>query len=423
LHKDEGWIGELVALRKDGSTFDAQLSASPVKDKAGKIIGTMAAIIDITRQKRLQKVQNAIYSISEKASSAQNLDELYKDIHKIVNRLMPAENFYIALYDEKDDSISFPFFVDEYDDLPPPMKLGKTMTAYVLRTGKPKLASAKDCEELEKRGEAERFGTLPLYWLGVPLKTTGNKTIGVLVVQIYEQGRKYTEEDKGMLGFVSTQIARAIERKREEQRKEVLQREIHHRVKNNFNFIYSLLDMQSRQIEDQRVKEIFEFTQDRIMLMAMVHEKLYQSENLSEIDFARFVKDLSDSLIRSYSIEENRVSLILNVKNVSLGIDKAIPCGLIINELVTNSLKYAFPLYHENEDHSENKIVIGLHPEGENTMVLRVMDNGVGLPENIDFFDTSTLGLRLVRLLSKQIHGEIDLNREVGTDVSVTFEV
>jgi PAS domain S-box-containing protein len=423
LHHDEDWRDELVAVKKDGTKFDAQLSANPVKDKTGKIIGTMASFIDITERKRLEELKFAIFSISEEASSAKNPDDLYPKIHDIVNELIPADNFYIALYDEKTGIVCFPYYKDAKDPTPEPRRNKRGMTEYVIRSGEPVLVSAKDCEELGKKGEIERFGTPPVCCLGVPLKTTDRKTIGVLAVKSYEEEQIYTEEDRDMLLFVSTQIAMAIERKRDEQRKEVLMHEIHHRVKNNFNFIYNLLDMQSRQIGDRCVKEQFNASRDRIMSMALVHEKLYRTRNLSEIDFTRYARDLSDSLVRLHCIEEDKISLTLKIKNVSLDIDKATPCGLIINELVTNSLKYAFPLKHKRRMDLENEIVIELYPEDEDSMVLRVMDNGVGLPGDIDFFETPSLGLRLVRLLTKQIHGTIYLNQSCGTDVTIKFKV
>lgn len=424
LRSKESWSEEMMALKKDGSTFYAQVSANVVKDHTDKLIGTMFSFIDITKRKRLEKIQKSIYRISEEASSAKSLDGLYPIIHNIINDLIPANNFYIALYDEKTGIVSFPYFTDEKDPPPKPRKKKLGMTEFIIRTGESVLTVSQEIfDELEKKGEIEIIGTKPFFWVGVPLKTTDNKTIGVLSIQSYEKGPSYTKDDKDMLVFVSTQIAMAIERKREEERKEVLIHEIHHRVKNNFNFIYSLLDMQSRQIEDQHVKEQFEFTQDRIMLMAMVHQKLYQSENLSEIDFSKYVKEISDYLVKLHSIDEDKISLKLKIENVFFDIDKAIPCGLIINELVTNSLKYAFPIEHKRREDLENEIFIELYPEDEDTMVLRVKDNGVGLPKDMDFFETPSLGLRLVRSLTKQIHGTIDLDQSWGTDVTIKFKV
>lgn len=419
------WLSELVALTKDGTTFDTRVSASLVKDAKGKPIGTMASFIDITVPRRLEKVQESIYRVSEIANFSRNLDVLYKNIHEVIKGLMPADNFYIGLYDKKTGLIHFPYSVDEKDTDDSPIKPGKSLTGYVIKTGEPLLMSHEKYEELKKKGEIEQVGTLPNYWLGVPLKTTGLRTIGALAVQIYEKGREYTEEDKNMLVFVSTQIAKAIERKQEEQKRVVMLQEIHHRVKNNFNRISSMLDLQCRQIEDQSFKKEFQLAQDRIRSMAMVHDKLYHSEDFSEINFSRYIKELTDFLHQSHDTEDNKISVKLELEDIFLSIDKAIPCGLIINELFTNSLKYAFsPSFSgKKPDGQKNEIVIELYRKDENTLVLCVRDNGVGLPKDLDFFETTSLGVRLVRLLSKQINSTIELDQSSGTAVSIKFKI
>ena len=424
LHNEERWIYEFVALKRDGTTFDARVSASLVKDANGKPIGTIALIIDITVPRRLEKIQESIYRISEIANFSQNLDVLYKNIHEVVKGLMPADNFYIALSDKKKGVIHFPYSVDEKDTNDSPIKPGKSLTAHVIKTGEPLLISHEKFEELKRKEEIEQVGPPSKYWLGVPLKTTELRTIGVLAVQIYEKGRGYTEEDKDMLVFVSTQIAKAIERKQEEQRKEVMLKEIHHRVKNNFNLISSMLDLQCRQIKDQISKKEFLVAQDRIRAMAMVHAKLYKSEDFSEINFARYIKELTNFLLQSHGTEENKISVKLELEDIFLSIEKAIPCGLITNELFTNSLKYAFPssLLGEKPGIQKNEIVIKLYRKDVNTLVLCVRDNGVGFPGNLDFFETQSLGMRLVRLLSKQIHGTIELDQSSGTAVCIKFE-
>jgi PAS domain S-box-containing protein len=206
------WIGELEAMKKDGSTFDAQLSASMVTDANGNPICMMASFIDITERKWAEKVQTSLYKISESAHSAKNLEELYYSIHNIINELMPANNFYIALYDSTSEMLSFPYFVDEYEQNPGPQKLGKGLTEYVLRTEKPLLASPKVFDELIKKSEIVSVGPPSIDWLGVPLKTT-DETIGVLTVQSYTEGIRYSEKDKSILTFISEQVAMAIERK------------------------------------------------------------------------------------------------------------------------------------------------------------------------------------------------------------------
>ncbi len=170
------------------------------------------------KRQRDESVQRAIYRISEAAHSVQSLQELFAAIHGIVSELMPARNFYIALYDTHaaDGLLEFSYFVDEYDEPPPPKEVGRGLTEYVLRTGQPLLADPARFEELVACGEVDSIGAPSIDWLGVPLKIH-DRTIGVLVVQTYTAGVRYGEQDKRILMFVSEQVAMAIERKRTEQ--------------------------------------------------------------------------------------------------------------------------------------------------------------------------------------------------------------
>ncbi len=205
---------EFKIIRKDGEERWVDFTAGVIQ-YGGKpaAIGTA---FDITERKRTEQVQAATYRISDAAQAAKSLDELFGSIHAIVGELMPAKNFYIALYDHDREILSFPYFVDEYDEPPAPKRLGKGLTEYVLRTGEPLLASPEVFEELLKKGEVESIGTPSIDWLGVPLKTE-DKTIGVLVVQSYTEGIRYREEDKNILKFVSSQAAMAVERKQAEE--------------------------------------------------------------------------------------------------------------------------------------------------------------------------------------------------------------
>jgi two-component sensor histidine kinase len=191
--------------------------------------------------------------------------------------------------------------------------------------------------------------------------------------------------------------------------KEVLLKEVHHRVKNNLQVISSLLSLQAGYVNDKQALELFKESQNRVRSMAIIHERLYQSKDLGRIDFRGYVRDLADNLFRSYGVDSGRIMLNVNVDNVFLGVDMAIPCGLIVNELVSNSLKYAFPEGRKGE------IRIDLFPEGEKNLVLIVKDNGIGFPEELDFRNTETLGLQLVNTLTEQVGGTITLSREGGT--------
>jgi diguanylate cyclase (GGDEF)-like protein/PAS domain S-box-containing protein len=199
-----------------GRELTLEAYSTALKDKQGRPEGIILTILDITEQKKAEKRRHTIYKISEAAQSTQNLEELFHSIHQAIGELMPAKNFYIALYDRDNNILSFPYFVDEYDKMPAPHKLGRGLTEYVLHTGEPLLASPEVFEELEKKGKVESIGAPSIDWLGVPLKKE-DQAIGVLVVQSYTEGTRYGEEDKNILKFVSSQVSMAIERKRAEE--------------------------------------------------------------------------------------------------------------------------------------------------------------------------------------------------------------
>lgn len=195
--------------------------------------------------------------------------------------------------------------------------------------------------------------------------------------------------------------------------KEILLQEIHHRVKNNIQIISSLLSLQSFYIKDEKYKEMLKDSQDRIKSMALIHEKLYQSANLADISLEEYIQDLVQSLYRSYGTSS--ITLEVEGSDVSLGIDAAIPCGLIINELVSNSLKHAFP-------DDKGKIRICFRSKDDD-IELVVSDNGMGIPDTIDFRTTESLGLHLVTILVEdQLKGTVSLERSNGTTFIITFK-
>jgi PAS domain S-box-containing protein len=177
---------------------------------------TLDFVSDITERKKAESLERAVYEIARAADEAKSLDDLYKSVHLIITGLMPAANFLIALYDEKENLINFPYFVDEIDSSPPSRKPGKGLTEYVLHTGKTLLCDAALEKELSRRGEAERIGVPSSCWLGVPLKA-GDKTIGVIALDHYSDSKAYGERETQILEFVSGQVANAIERKQAEE--------------------------------------------------------------------------------------------------------------------------------------------------------------------------------------------------------------
>jgi PAS domain S-box-containing protein len=207
------------------------------------------------------------------------------------------------------------------------------------------------------------------------------------------------------------------ERSRAEKEKEVLLREIHHRVKNNMQVISSLLKLQSGSIEDKKFAEMLKESQDRIRAMALVHERLYKSKDLANIDFDEYIKYLVQTLFRSYAVNREKIRLKLNIERVMLKIDKAIPCGLIVNELILNSLKYAFA------DGDKGEIEVSLLFINENEVELTVSDDGIGIPEGFDFNNSGSLGLKLVNILTDQIDGKLDLDKSKGTKFQIRFKI
>jgi len=199
--------------------------------------------------------------------------------------------------------------------------------------------------------------------------------------------------------------------------KETLLKEIHHRVKNNLQTVSSLLSLQSRNIEDAEMKSMIKSSQNRVISMAMVHEMLYMRNDLSKIEYKSYVKELSEYLIRSLKGSENNVKLNLNIENVKLGIDTAIPLGLLINETITNSLKYGI------KDNEEGIISIELKRENFKDYVLRIGDNGCGIPDKVTFKNTKSLGLKLIQNLARQLQGTIkrDFSKK-GTNYVLRFQ-
>jgi len=196
--------------------------------------------------------------------------------------------------------------------------------------------------------------------------------------------------------------------------KELLLKEIQHRVKNNLQLISSLFDLESRSTYDDRMINLLKESRNRVRSIALIHEELYEARDLTSIDFAEYVKGLAMHLFHSYGLGKTDIALKLDVDDIRLSVGVAIPCALIVNELVSNSLKHAFP------SDSQGEIHIGLSLDDGN-FSLTVGDNGIGLPEGLDLRNTTSLGLRLVRTLANQLKGTVELDRDAGTKLTITF--
>lgn len=196
--------------------------------------------------------------------------------------------------------------------------------------------------------------------------------------------------------------------------KEVLLKEIHHRVKNNLQVVSSLLDLQCQQIQDPGTLEIFQTSQNRVKSMALIHEKLYQSPNLDRINFANYLENLTNHLFQTYAINPNNITLQFNLQDISLSIDTSVYCGLIVNELVANALKHGFPGQKQGQ--------IWLELKSENNLIsLEIRNDGLKLANSLEYQTEKSLGMQLVKALIEQIKGEMEIDRSHGTAFKITF--
>lgn len=198
--------------------------------------------------------------------------------------------------------------------------------------------------------------------------------------------------------------------------KEVLLREIHHRVKNNLYVISNLLDLQADTLEQEEQRNLFAESQNRIQTMALIHEQLYQSDDLSQVNFANYIQNLVQKLSSSYQPKDCKININLDVEPVTLNLETAIPCGLLINELVTNAFKYAFP------NSTTGEVEINLKVDSEQKIYLKISDHGIGIPEDVDWQDSPSLGLRLVNILADQLEATLELDCSQGTSFTLIFQ-
>ncbi|MFA4934858.1 MAG: PAS domain S-box protein [Candidatus Methanoperedens sp.] len=377
---------ETVRLRKDGAAMDISLTISPWLDADQNIIGFSSILRDITERKRAEK-------------ALQQSEEKYRTL---------IDNIQDGVFIIQDEKIQF---ANEAF-----ARIGGYMLGEVIGKSFRELVAPEDLELVADRYRRREAGeNVPQEYEFRILHKDGTRIIvNMNVGLITYHGRVAS---MGTMKDI-TERKRAEEHTKESlKEKEILLREIHHRVKNNMQIISSMLRLQSEYLKDEKYSEMFKESQNRIITMSLVHEKLYQSNDFTKIDLNGYVKDIVHGLYQSYGINTGKIALNIIVEDVLLVVDSAIPCGLIINELVTNSLKHAFP------DSRKGELKIVVRRTGENWVELVISDNGIGIPEDIDFRKTETLGLQLVTILvESQLHGEIYLDRSKGTEFKIRFK-
>ena len=386
IKKTGRWDGELNAVRKDGRIFPIWLTTTLIKDDTGNPIAMLGIIRDITERKQAEETLKGLNARLQALIRAIPDMVVFKDSggrHLIVNKAL-----------------------EELTGLSQKELIGKT-NADLLPPDLAEACTKSDEEVLKSRS--------PLHFEEHYTGRDGEKGyLDTVKAPIFD--------DLGNVAGTVTVSREITDRKKIEERikasleeKEVLLKEIHHRVKNNLNVIASLLNLQARYIGDTKFLDIFQDCQNRIRSMALIHEKLYERGDLLKIDFKEYIVSLISSLSALYADKTNNIGFKTNIQNIALDIDTSIPCGLIINELVTNSLKHAF------RDRNDGQISIAFRSAGRD-YALSIKDDGVGLRKDFDLARAETLGLQLVDVLTKQLGGTLEIIVDGGTEFRITFE-
>ncbi len=375
---------EFEFYRKDGSTFLGDTVATLLRGKDGAPMGFLCIVRDVTERRRAEEALSASEArYRQLVENARETILVAQDgLIKFVNQMAMEMSGY-----SEAELLGRPFpefihpddremVVNSYQKL---IGGDATQPRYAFRL----LTRAGDITWVE-------IGGVLIDWKGRPA------TLNFLTDITYR--RKGEEVIQASL-----------------REKEVLLREIHHRVKNNMQVISSLFNLQAGKIPSGECREMIREGQTRIRAMSLVHEKLYQSHDLSKIDLAVYIRSLALHLFHMYSIDSTRVRLETDLSEMFLDINSAVPCGLILNELISNSLKHAFP------EGRKGMIRIEGRRGSDGTITLRVADDGIGFPKDLDFHQAEGLGLQIANLLVGQLDAAIDLDRTKGTVITLTF--
>lgn len=368
---------ELFARRKDGSEFPVEIGLNPIDTEEGTMV--LSAIVDISERKRSEERFRLVVEAAPNAMVMINARGEIEMVNAQAERVFGYARAEligqpVEMLLPQRLSGQHPDLRQSYFDAPQsrPMGIGRELFA--------------------KRKDGSEF---PVEIGLNPIETEDGTMVLSAIVDISD--RKQRE-----LG---------IEQSLKE--KDLLLGEIHHRVKNNLQIVHSLLDLQSSQIADPAVLGMLRDSQNRVRSMALIHQTLYQSHDFAKVDFATFLDSFVPVLVSSYATNPNRVSLDIVADGVSLPINTAIPCGLIINELISNALKHAFPAERRG------KILLEIKTDESGNLLLSVSDDGIGVPSGFDIGSSSTLGLQLVSMLTDQLRGSFDIRRENPTQFTI----
>lgn len=388
LEKEGTFAGEIVNKRSDQSLFISYLSASVLKDENGEIIGAMGVSRDITAIKKAEEELR----LSEERHRA-IYDQAYIGIARIgkVGRFLLVNQRLCDMLGYTSDEL----YKKAFFELTHPEEVENSL---------------KNWDALLS-GEIKNFTSEQRY-----THKNGTYVVANLTVSMVRDASGNPNYYVAVFEDITDRKEQELKLQRSLKEKEVLLKEVHHRVKNNMQVISSILNLQSSYIKDPEAIDMLRESQDRIKSMSFIHESLYQSKDLSHVNFTEYVRNLVNNLFRTYGVNIAGLKLTYDLDEVALNIDTAIPCGLVINELISNALKYAF----KGRDKGELRVI--LKRLSDKKLKLVVADDGVGFPDDIDYRDTESLGLQLVVTLVGQIRGEVHLDNKKGTKFTIEFE-
>jgi len=387
-----------------------------------------AFAIDMTVQKRAEKLKSTLYRIANAVSITENMRELYEKIRTFLGEIVDTTNFYVAIHSKEKNLISFEYYADSVSNfdicVPLSRTFSKGLTEHVITTNQPHFLTKESQKKLYEQGLIDYIGKRSEIWFGVPLRVD-NEVIGVIAIQGYNDTNQFSMEDLEILSFISEEIAHAIHKKRSEEQikrdldeKQILLKELYHRTKNNMQVISSMLRMQTRSLKNrivlakedaQIIEDVFNDIVHKINSMSLVHEKLYQTSDLSRINLKDYILDLSGLMVQSYSIHQGNISFDYKLEDTFVEIEKAMPLGIVITELVSNCFKYAFPKVNVGIIRME------LFSDEHEMLNIRISDNGIGVPDNFDPHSLQSMGLQTVfSLIEYQLQGTITWKNNNG---------
>ncbi|MFM1874357.1 MAG: hypothetical protein RL266_94 [Bacteroidota bacterium] len=379
---------EIINKKKDGTFFISFLSASVLKNERGEIVGAMGVSRDITAIKKAEEELR----LSEERHRA-IYDQAYIGIARIakMGRFLLVNERLCDMLDYSAEELYKKTFYE----------LGLAEEVEEGLVDWDQLLSGKIKNFSREQTYVRKDGELLSANVTVSLVRDSNDNPNYFVA-VFEDITERKEYER--------QLEESIKEK------EVLLKEVHHRVKNNMQVISSILNLQSSYITDENALGILRESQDRIKSMSFVHESLYQSKTLSEVNFAEYIQNITRNLYHSYGRPEGGIDLQFDLENIYLNLDTSIPCGLIINEIVSNSLKYAF------QGREKGKICLEFSKLSDGRMKLIVSDDGIGLPKDFDIENAESLGLQLVTTLITQVSGELEIDVSRGTKFNIVFK-